>query len=159
MKETLMSRSSREVAEEVCKLIADGGIIADLFAADGVLAWPFRMPGQPAEVRGRDAIRAHLTAMLGPMRELLAVESVEGTIHETDDPEVVMLQLVQHGQSRAAKAPYQLSALAVIRVRDGEIVRYDDYVNPIGLATLFGRQRELAAALMRRPTPQWAMSR
>ena len=35
----------------------------------------------------------------------------------------------------------------MIRVRDGEIVRYDDYMNPIALARLLGRTGELAAAL------------
>jgi ketosteroid isomerase-like protein len=35
----------------------------------------------------------------------------------------------------------------VIRVRDGEIVRYDDYMNPIAVARLLGRTGELAAAL------------
>jgi hypothetical protein len=35
----------------------------------------------------------------------------------------------------------------VIRVRDGEIVRYDDYMNPIATARLLGRTGELAAAL------------
>jgi ketosteroid isomerase-like protein len=44
-------------------------------------------------------------------------------------------------------APYRFTALAVIRVRDGEIVRYNDYMDPIALARLLGRTRELAAAL------------
>jgi hypothetical protein len=35
----------------------------------------------------------------------------------------------------------------VVRVRDGEIVRYDDYMDPIAVARLVGRTRELAAAL------------
>ena len=35
----------------------------------------------------------------------------------------------------------------MIRVRDGEIVHYDDYMNPIALARLLGRTGELAAAL------------
>jgi hypothetical protein len=32
-------------------------------------------------------------------------------------------------------------------VRDGEIVRYEDYMNPIAVARLLGRTAELAAAL------------
>jgi len=32
-------------------------------------------------------------------------------------------------------------------VRDGEIVRYDDYMDPIALARLLGRADQLAAAL------------
>jgi hypothetical protein len=43
--------------------------------------------------------------------------------------------------------PYQFTALGVIRVRDGEIVRYDDYMDPIAMARLLGRTSELAAAL------------
>ena len=35
----------------------------------------------------------------------------------------------------------------MIRVRDGEIVRYDDYMNPIATARMLGRTAELAAAL------------
>ena len=35
----------------------------------------------------------------------------------------------------------------MIRVRGGEIVRYDDYMNPITVARLLGRTGELAAAL------------
>ena len=35
----------------------------------------------------------------------------------------------------------------MIRVRDGQIVRYDDYMNPVALAQLTGRTSELAAAL------------
>ena len=35
----------------------------------------------------------------------------------------------------------------MIRVRDGQIVRYDDYMDPIAVARLLGRTSELAAAL------------
>ena len=44
-------------------------------------------------------------------------------------------------------APYRHLALGVIRVRDGQIVRYDDYMDPIALARLLGRTGELAATL------------
>ena len=35
----------------------------------------------------------------------------------------------------------------MIRVRDGEIVQYDDYMDPISIARMLGRTAELAAAL------------
>jgi ketosteroid isomerase-like protein len=35
----------------------------------------------------------------------------------------------------------------VIRVRDGEIVSYDDYMDPIALAALLGRTPDLVSAL------------
>jgi ketosteroid isomerase-like protein len=142
-----MPRSPREVAEEVRRMVAGEGVdFADLFAADGVLAYPFAMPGQPAELRGRETIRAHFAGM-SRARDLLVMEGVEALVRQTDDLEVVVTEITHHGWSRATNEPYRHLALGVIRVRDGEIVRYDDYMNPVAVARLLGRTRELAAAL------------
>jgi uncharacterized protein len=142
-----MSRSPCEIADQVRRMVAGEGVIfADLFAADGVLAYPFALPGQPPELRGRDAIRGYFGAM-GRSRELFAMEGVEALVRETDDPEVVVTEITHYGWSHVTGAPYRLTALGVIRVRDGEIVRYDDYMDPIAVARLLGRTGELAAAL------------
>jgi hypothetical protein len=142
-----MSRSPREVAEQVRRMVAGEGVtFADLFAEDGVLAYPFAVPGQPPELAGRDAMRAFFAGM-AQSREMFVMEGVEAVVRETDDPEVVVTEITHHGWSRATGAPYRLSALGVIRVRDGEIVRYDDYMDPIAVARLLGRTGELAAAL------------
>jgi uncharacterized protein len=145
-----MSRSPREVAEQVRRMVAGEGVeFADLFAQDGVLAYPFGLPGlpgQPAELRGPAAIRAFF-ADLGQARDLLVMDGVEAVIRETDDPEVVVTEITHHGWSKATNAPYRHLALGVIRVRDGQIVRYDDYMDPIAVARLLDRTRELAAAL------------
>lgn len=142
-----MTRSPREVAEQVRRMVAGEGVeFADLFAEDGVLVYPFSSPGHPAELRGREAIRAFFAGRAGA-RDLLVMDGVEARIMQTDDPEVVVAEIVHHGWSRAAEAPYRHTALGVIRVRDGQIVRYDDYMDPIALARLLGRSGELAAAL------------
>jgi ketosteroid isomerase-like protein len=142
-----MPRTPREIAEEVRKMVAGEGVVfADLFAADGVIAYPFAMPGQPAELNGREAIRDHFSGMEG-VRGLFVMEGVDAVVRETDDPEVVVVEITHHGQSRITGGPYRHTALGVIRVRGGEIVRYDDYMDPIALARLTGRTRELAAAL------------
>jgi len=146
-----MSRSPREVAEQVRRMVAGEGVeFADLFAADGVLAYPFSPPGHPAELRGRDAIRAFFADRAGA-RDLLVMDGVEALIRETDDPEVVVAEISHHGWSKATNAPYRHLALGVIRVRDGRIVHYDDYMDPIALARLLGRTGELAAALTAGP--------
>jgi len=146
-----MSRSPREVAEQVRRMVAGEGVeFADLFAEDGVLAYPFGLPGHPAELRGRDAIRAFF-ADRGRAREMFVMDGVEALIRETDDPEVVVAEISHHGWSKAADAPYRHLALGVIRVRDGQIVRYDDYMDPIALARLLGQTGELAAALSAAP--------
>jgi uncharacterized protein len=142
-----MSRSPREVAEQVRRMVAGEGVdFADLFAKDGVLTYPFGLPGQPSELRGREAIRDYFRDRSGA-RDLLVMEGVEAVVRETDDPEVVVTEITHHGWSKAAGEHYRHTALGVIWVRGGEIVRYDDYMNPIALARLLGRTRELAAAL------------
>jgi ketosteroid isomerase-like protein len=142
-----MSRSPREIAEEVRRMVAGEGVVfADLFAVDGVLTYPFALPGQPRELQGRDAIRAYFGTR-GGQRQVFAMEGVEALVRETDDPEVVVTEITHHGWSHVTDAPYRFTALGVIRVRNGEIVRYDDYMDPIALARLLGRTGQLAAAL------------
>jgi ketosteroid isomerase-like protein len=139
--------SPREVAEQVRRMVAGEGVdFAGLFAVDGVMAYPFAPPGMPAELAGQDAIRAYFTSR-APSRDLFAMEGVEAVIRETDDPEVVVTEITHHGWSRVNDAPYRFTALGVIRVRDGRIVRYDDYMDSIALARLLGRTADLAAAL------------
>jgi ketosteroid isomerase-like protein len=72
---------------------------------------------------------------------------VEAVVRQTDDPEVVVTEITHHGWSRAAGEPYRFTALGVIRVRDGQIVRYEDYMDPVAMARILGRTAELAAAL------------
>jgi uncharacterized protein len=142
-----VSRTPREVAEEVRKMVAGEGVVfADLFAADGVLTYPFAMPGQPSELRGRDAIREYFGG-LEQARGAFVMEGVDAVVRETDDPEVVVTEITHHGTSALTGEPYRHLALGVIRVRDGEIVHYDDYMDPIAVARLVGRTAELADAL------------
>jgi uncharacterized protein len=140
-----MVRSPREVVEQVRRMVAGEGIVfADLFAEDGVLRYPFAPPGTPTELRGRDAIRTRFGA---GGRDLLDMEGVDVVVHETGDPEVVIAEIEHHGFSRGSGGPYRFRALGVIRVRDGEIVSYDDYMNPIAMAELLGRTDDLVEAL------------
>ena len=112
-----MPLTPRQVAEQVRKMVAGEGVVfADLFAADGVLAYPFAPPGQPPELRGRDAIRDHFSG-LGQSRELFVMEGVDAEIWETGDPDVVITQITHHGQSAVSGGPYTFTALGVIRVR------------------------------------------
>src|SRR6185437_13988145 len=142
-----MDRSPREVAELVRQMVAGGGVVfADLFAEDGVLRFPFAPPGMPRELRGRETIRASRATEAG-RRSLLAMDGVDLIVRETDDPEVVVTEIEHYGHSHALDGPYRFRALAVVRVRDGEIVSYDDYMDPVAMAALLGRTDELAAAL------------
>ncbi len=142
-----MNNSPREVAELVRRMVAGEGVVfADLFAEDGVLRYPFAPPGTPRELRGREAIRASRTPEAS-RRSLVAMDGVDLVVRETDDAEVVVIEIEHYGRSYLLDGPYRFRALGVVRVRDGEIVSYDDYMDPIAMTALLGRTDELAAAL------------
>ncbi len=142
-----MTLQPRDVAEQVRRMVAGEGVdFADLFAEDGVLRFPFAPPGMPRELRGREAIRDSRRAVAGH-RGLLDMHGVDAVVRETDDPEVVVTEIEHHGWSRGSGGPYRFRAIGVIRVRGGEIVSYDDYMDPIAQAALLGRTPDLVAAL------------
>jgi ketosteroid isomerase-like protein len=142
-----MSRSPRDVVEDVRRMVAGEGVVfGDLFAPDGVLRYPFAPPGWPRELRGREAIREYHGAA-SARRSLLEIEDVDMIVRDTDDPEVVVIEIEHHGHSHGSGGPYRFRALGIVRVRDGEIVEYDDYMDPIAMAALLGRTPELVAAL------------
>jgi uncharacterized protein len=143
-----MGQSPREVVDQVRRMVLGEGVVfADLFAADGVLNYPFAPPGMPTELRGRDAIRAFHGGNAAERRSLFEIEGIDVVVRETDDPEVVVAEIEHHGHSHATGGPYRFRALGVIRVRDGEIVTYDDYMDPIAMAALLGRTPDLVTAL------------
>jgi len=142
-----MTSSPREVVEQVRRMVAGEGVVfADLFAPDGVLEYPFTLPGQPRELRGREAIRSYFVTAPGS-RQVFAMDGVEALVRETDDPEVVVTEIEHHGRSLVTGEPYRSRALGVIRVRNGQIVHYQDYMDAIATARLLGRTADLAAAL------------
>ncbi|HEU5476069.1 MAG TPA: nuclear transport factor 2 family protein [Actinophytocola sp.] len=147
-----MSRTPREVAELVHRMVegGDGIEFADLFAEDGVLEYPFFVPGYRSTVAGRASIREFFAARK-ELRGMFDLEQVTSEVYQTDDPEVVVTEIVHRGRSHVTNAPYELRALGIIRVRAGEIVHYRDYLNPISLAQLIGRVPDLIAALGAEP--------
>jgi hypothetical protein len=92
----------REVVELVHRLVLDRDVKgqADLFAPDGVLEWPFALTG------------------------------LRSVVHETLDPEVVVVELELEGEVVATGDAYRLPYIQVFRVRDGAIVSFRDYFGP-----------------------------
>ncbi|MFL6140910.1 MAG: nuclear transport factor 2 family protein [Labedaea sp.] len=149
-----MSHSPREIAELVRRMVEgkQGIEFADLFAPDGVMDYPFGIPGAPLRLDGQEAIREFF-ASRRDMRGMFDVHEVTSVVHETADPEVVIVEIEHQGHSKVVDGPYQIRALGIIRVRDGKIVHYRDYMNPLSLAVYTGRVPELVSALTPDPGP------
>jgi ketosteroid isomerase-like protein len=129
-----MTATSREVVEQVLRAgrEMDTETFVGLFAPDGSIEWPYRPAGIPGRVEGREQIRAFLTARANGF---VKFDEYRNTmIHETTDPETVIVEYDAHGTVIPTGAPLHQTIIAVLRIRDGLIVSYRDYLNPLVLA-------------------------
>ncbi|MGF6886835.1 ketosteroid isomerase-like protein [Nocardia sp. GAS34] len=129
-----MTATSREVVEQILRAgrEMDTETFVSLFAPDGYIEWPYRPEGIPGRVEGREGVREFMT---GQASGLVRFEEYRNTVvHETADPEVVIVEYDAHGTVIPTGAPFHQTIIAVIRVRDGLVVSYRDYLNPLVLA-------------------------
>ena len=146
-----MARTPAEIVEHVRGQVAGEqghGSFADLFTEDGVMAYRFPAPFQQPEIKGREEIRAYFGKMRGArVREKIEIQDVEAITRLTDDPDVAVAEITHRGWSKVKQDYYTFTAIAIIHLRDGEIVRYDDYMNPLLLTELLGMPHEGTASV------------
>ena len=108
----------------------------ELMSEDFVMEFPYARPGMPTRVEGRAAVLTHLMKVGGDV----SVDSASNlVVHETTDPELVILEFDGHGRSVKTGEPYEQRYISVIRARGGKIVHFKDYWNPIqGLKAQLG---------------------
>jgi uncharacterized protein len=126
--------SPREVVETMLRAGHDMDVdtVVGLMAPDGYIEWPFRPAGVPGRLQGRAEIRDFLTATAGAL--IRFDEYRDMVVHETTDPEVIIVEYGAYGTVVATGAPFEQTVIAVFRVRDGRILSYRDYINPLPLA-------------------------
>ncbi|WP_328344131.1 nuclear transport factor 2 family protein [Micromonospora sp. NBC_00421] len=140
-----MAVTSREIVERLLQAGRDLDIEAfvEVMAPDGYIEWPYRPPGVPARVRGRAEIRRHLAGVAGALVRFDEYRDV--VVHETTDPEVIIVEYEAHGVLTATAEPFHQQVIAVFRVKNGQVVSYRDYINPLplmeALASLGGTRR------------------
>ena len=102
----------------------------DFFAPDAVLEYPFAPPGLETTFTGKEAIIANFLRV----RQYLALESFsDANAIESRDPNTVVLEANGTGRSLVTKERYDQRYISVITVRDGLIVLYRDYWNPLNV--------------------------
>ena len=129
-----MAATSREVVERVLRAgrEADTETFVSLLAPDGYIEWPYRPDGVPERLEGRDQVREFLTAQAGGLIRFEEYRNV--VIHETTDPEVVIVEYDAYGVVIPTGAPFHQTIIAVLRIVDGLVVSYRDYLNPLVLS-------------------------
>ena len=110
--------------------------MANLFAPDGVLEFPFTLPGMRSRVEGREAIRSWLRDTIGRTLRFEAFRHV--VVHDTGDPEVVIAEHDLAGALVTDGSPVEISYVYVLRARAGQIVHLRDYADLLALADATG---------------------
>ena len=129
-----MPATSREIVEQLLRAGRDMDVetIVGLMAPDGYIEWPYRPPGVPARLQGRTEIHNYLAAAAKGFIRFDEYRDV--VVHETTDPEVIIVEYDAHGTVVATGAPFRQTVIAVFRIRDGQVLSYRDYINPLPLA-------------------------
>ena len=114
--------------------------LAGLYAPDGVHELPFPFPGLPARCVGREEVRAAYRAAwaASPARPERVVEVA---VHDSTDPEVIVVEQIVTGTLATTGEPFQLPGLLVMRVRDGAIVHVRDYLDGLSAMRSAGGRR------------------
>ncbi|ANZ36593.1 hypothetical protein BBK82_11470 [Lentzea guizhouensis] len=106
---------------------------AGLWAEDGRMEFPFAPEGWPQEVSGRQAIHDYLR----DYPKMIDVQDIPWRkVHVTADPDVTVAEFDLEGQVVATGKPYRYRYIVVITARDGQIVEWRDYWNPLAAGEL-----------------------
>lgn len=113
-----------------------------MWAEDGQMEFPFA-PENSISVRGdKAAIQEHMRAF----PQMFRLDRVTDLcIHQTLDADVVLVEFGVQGQAVSTGNPYNQRYIAVITLRDGLIINYRDYWNPLVVLKALGGSESMQA--------------
>jgi uncharacterized protein len=104
--------------------------------------YPARIETTREQLRARFAAGAALRRYTGLGRVV---------IHETADPEVVVVEFEVHGDMASTGEPFTLPYILVMTIRDGQITHSRDYTDPVAGARVLGKLPDLLTSLADSP--------
>ncbi|MFJ1775756.1 nuclear transport factor 2 family protein [Streptomyces anulatus] len=101
-----------------------------LWAENGVMEFPFAPDGWLRRLEGKEAVAAY-------MRHYPDHIDLHGfpelRILQTTDPQTVVVEMRGVGRLVQSDAPFDMTYIAVVTVRDGHFTSYRDYWNPLAV--------------------------
>ncbi|KRD24665.1 nuclear transport factor 2 family protein [Streptomyces sp. Root264] len=101
-----------------------------LWAEDGLMEFPFAPDGWPRRLEGKEAIAAY---MRHHPDHIDLHDFPDLRIHQTTDPATIVVEMRGVGRLVESDAPFDMTYIAVVTVRDGHITSYRDYWNPLAV--------------------------
>jgi ketosteroid isomerase-like protein len=124
--------SPTELYRHSLRLLLDKDIPAwvALWADDGVMEFPFAPEGWPRRLEGKEAVAAY---MRDYPDHIDLHDFPDLRIHQTTDPETIVVEMRGVGRLVATDAPFDMTYIAVVTVREGHFTAYRDYWNPLAV--------------------------
>jgi ketosteroid isomerase-like protein len=129
------------------------GGMDDHLAEDVVIESPFAPPSRPRRFEGRAEFLAFAEAGRAAMPPVRFEECREIAVHETADPEVIVVEYELAGTVTGTGHRASAAFIGVLRVRDGRIVHWREYQNVLAIAQALGQLPALLASLAGQPEP------
>jgi uncharacterized protein len=127
---THSNRTPAEVFRHGLQLLVDNdfaGWLA-LSADDVVFEFPYAPEGAPKRLEGRAALADYMSSYPDHI-DLHDFPDV--TVHQTDDPATIIVEMRAVGREVATGAPFESTYINVVTVADGRITHCRDYWNPM----------------------------
>jgi ketosteroid isomerase-like protein len=99
----------------------------DLLDDDVLMEWMFPIPGFPSQLRGRENLRefyGRQATRVGSHRSVYR----DAVVHQSTDPEVIIGEYTRDITAVATGETTTKACVAVMRIRDGKIVNFRDYI-------------------------------
>jgi uncharacterized protein len=110
--------------------IADGEDYFDLLADDVVFEYVISVPGYPRRVKGRQAI----IDLYSDYDSYMTVRSADHLhVYRDVEASVAVLEYEVHGESAQTGRPYNNHFVSIVTTRDGKVVRWRDYLDPVAI--------------------------
>lgn len=123
----------------------------DLFTTDSVYELPFALSGSVSKYEGISVIRDRFNEISkSPVNRLYDLVKVNAVIHQTVDPNVVVIELSIEGKLLSNSKPIEIqSSVAIVSFEGDKIKRYRDYPNSAGIAEATGVLAQYAASIVK----------
>jgi uncharacterized protein len=123
------------IIEQGLNGLAGPGHFFDLLAENAVFEYVITVPGYPRRVEGRAAV-AELYRPYG--NALVLDRCFDLAVHHDPDQGTVVLEYASEGSVVASGAPYSNRYISVLTLRDREVVRWRDYLDPVAVFDALG---------------------
>ena len=104
--------------------------LLEMLTEDAVMEFPYHLPTTPTQLVGKQEI-SRFFAGFGDLLTLDEIRLVAA--HQTDDPNVAILEYEGTGKATQTGKPYQQKYITVLTFRDGRIRHWKDYWNPVSV--------------------------